>query len=129
MSRFITHTGLLAVLALHLSACDDKGSDAPKAAGGPTAKSVDKPGPTGACDVTVKIGAAAPAVAVEAGKTYCVGDLRFTRDTKIDDARKMLSDCRPDEVLEGETRVPCKGVQLSFGGPVLILSKIQPTAP
>ncbi|WP_170135963.1 hypothetical protein [Nannocystis exedens] len=124
------------------SACADTSSPASKTAAAPAkapekadapapAKApakTDAPAPTGNCDVTVTAGADGPATEVEAGKTYCIGEVRLTRDSKLDDVKNKLTDCKVGEELEGETRLQCKGVMLSFGGPILVLSRIVPKA-
>lgn len=133
MARTIPHIGLLAVLVLLLPACNDKPADPPKAAEAPAAKGpeapVPAPAPTGKCDVTVSAGADGPAVTLAEGKTYCVGERRFTTGTRLAEARTMLGGCAPDEVLIGGTHLQCEGVRLSFAGPHLALSEIHPTAP
>ena len=80
-----------------------------------------------ACDVRLTAGVDAPSVEVHEGKTYCVRDLEFTRMTTLAAAHASLGGGCREEVLDGETRLACKGVELSFGGPVLILLAIRTT--
>jgi hypothetical protein len=126
MLRLTARSSVLAVLALVLSAC---GAEAPKTApkGAEAPKTAEAP-KAGGCDVTVTRGAPGPAVDLEEGKTYCVGEARLTVATTVEEAQKLLADCHPGEELRGETRIVCKGLQLSFAGPVLVLARIQPTA-
>jgi hypothetical protein len=144
MLRLSPRLRCLAAFVLLASACADTSSSASKTAAAPAkaaektetpapapAKAPEKteaPAPTGNCDVTVTAGADAPATEVEAGKTYCIGEVRLNRDTKPDDVKDKLTDCKVDGEYAGETRLQCKGVMLSFGGPVQLLSRIVPKA-
>ncbi|WAS94822.1 hypothetical protein [Nannocystis punicea] len=132
MSHFIPRLRYLAAFALLASACADssatKTAAAPAKAPDKAPEKTDAPAPAANCDVKVTAGAEAPATDVETGKTYCVGEVRLTRETKLEDAKKALADCKVDGEYDGETRLQCKGVTLSFGGPVQILSRIVPSA-
>ncbi|WP_434420340.1 hypothetical protein [Nannocystis pusilla] len=123
------------------SACADPSSPASKTAAAPakvpektdgpaTARVMertDAPPAAGACDVNLT--ADAPAADVEAGKSYCVGEVPLTRETRLEDAKKALTDCKVDGEHAGEVRLSCKGATLSFAGPTAVLSRIVPTAP
>ncbi|MCY0990707.1 hypothetical protein OV203_26420 [Nannocystis sp. ILAH1] len=142
MLRLSPRLRCLAALVLLASACADTSSSSSKTAAAPAKapektdapapakapEKTDAPAPTGKCDVTVTAGADAPATEVEAGKTYCIGEVRLNRDTKPDDVKDKLTDCKVDGEYVGETRLQCKGVMLSFGGPVQLLSRIVPKA-
>lgn len=83
----------------------------------------------GACDVSLTAGSDAPSIELQEGKTYCLGDLKLTRATSLAAARASLGGGCREEVLLGETRLQCRGVELSFAGPILILSAIRTTSP
>lgn len=130
MLRLSPRLRSLAAVVLLASACADTSSSASKTAAAPAKapEKTDAPAPAGECDVTVTAGAEAPASQVEAGKTYCIGEVRLNRDTKPDDVKDKLTDCKVDNEYDGEMRLQCKGVMLSFGGPVQLLSRIVPKA-
>ena len=129
MLRLFPRVRCLAAFVLLASGCADTSSSASKTAAPAKApEKTDTPAPAGNCDVTVTAGADAPATEVEAGKTYCIGEVRLNRDTKPDDVKDKLTDCKVDGEYVGETRLQCKGVMLSFGGPVPVLSRIVPKA-
>lgn len=142
MLRLSPRLRSLAAVVLLASACADTSSSASKTAAAPAKaaektdtpapakapEKTDAPAPADKCDVTVTAGAEAPATQVEAGKTYCIGEVRLNRDTKPDDVKDKLTDCKVDNEYDGEMRLQCKGVMLSFGGPPQLLSRIVPKA-
>lgn len=129
---------MFTALALLLSGCDSKPADAaktkaaapekdaPKADAPKPDDAADKPAAAGACDVTVTAGTAGAAVETEDGKTYCLGDLRLTRETKLEEVRDKLGDCT-EQAARGGTHLQCKGVKLSFAGPPSHFSSFEPT--
>src|SRR5690606_19232454 len=148
MSQFITPLQVLAVSAALLTGCNDKATAAPQAEAAkadapkpdapktdapktdapqpvaPAEKTAEGPAPTGACDVTLTPGAEAPAVKIETGKTYCLGDLRFTEETKLEDVRDELGECTA-KANRGATIMQCKGAKLTFAGPGLYIAWIE----